>query len=61
MQLHYCKIDCLFSNRSTILVSFFSLFHKNTMYGANVVIFEGIMAFCNDEICKVGSLDVLKF
>ncbi|XP_046856918.1 uridine-cytidine kinase-like 1 isoform X2 [Xenia sp. Carnegie-2017] len=26
---------------------------QNTMYGANVIIFEGIMAFCNDELCKL--------
>lgn len=23
------------------------------MYGANVIIFEGIMAFCNEDLCKV--------
>lgn len=26
------------------------------MYGANVIIFEGIMAFYNEELCEVGDL-----
>ncbi|CAB4026371.1 uridine-cytidine kinase-like 1 isoform X1, partial [Paramuricea clavata] len=26
---------------------------QNTMYGANVIIFEGIMAFCNEELCEL--------
>lgn len=36
----------------TIVSSFF-LFPQKAMYGANVVIFEGILSFCNKKLIDV--------
>lgn len=40
-----------FMQLNTNLISFF--FRKKTMYGANVIIFEGILTFYNQDICSV--------
>ena len=39
-------------------VHMFGLATQRTMYGANVIIFEGILAFANKELLKLMDLKV---
>ena len=50
-------LDCdfyLICKKSSQLIQFFFFFiRKKTMYGANVIIFEGILTFYNVDVLKV--------